>query len=84
MYRLRINLTYSNVSNANGAVSSINSTLSSLGYTETATRTSATVDLEVLNILTQDSAIALRDALTAAWSANTRNGGKVSLVRIEE
>lgn len=84
MYRLKIDMTYSNTGNANSAVSSINGVLSASGYAETATRTNTSVWLEILNIPTQEAAIALRDELNAAWSANTRTGGKVAVVRVED
>lgn len=83
MYRLRIDLTYSTTNNANIATTNINNALAGLGYSETATRTNAQVSLEVSDIPDQDAAIALRNALTAAWGSRVRSGGKVSLTRYE-
>jgi hypothetical protein len=84
VYRLRIDITYSSVNNANGSVTDINGVLSSMGYTETAQRSGSNVSLDVLGIPDQAAAIALRDALTPLWGARARTGGKVSIVKTDD
>jgi hypothetical protein len=84
VYRLRIDITYSSVNNANGSVTDINGVLSSMGYTETAQRSGTNVYLDVLGIPDQATAVAIRDALTPVWSARTRTGGKASIVKTDD
>lgn len=80
-YRLQIVWTYTNVSNANGSVSDINTVLANAGYAETASRSGTEVTVVVDNIPDQAAAETLRDSLLPAWSARARSFGKTSVVR---
>lgn len=83
-YRLRIDWTYSNASNATTATTNVNNVLAAQGYAERAVRTNAVVGVVVEPIADEAAAVALRNALTTAWSSATRSGGKASIVRRDE
>lgn len=80
-YRIHLDITYSSTGNANTALSNINSALSALGRSETATRTSTTVTLVIEDIPTEAEAVTIRDGIKSAWSGSTRTGGKVGVAR---
>ena len=79
-YRVKIDNTYASTANATSVRNSINSTLDGLGRPEVADGTGTNVTLLVVG-LTEAEAVALRDALKAAWTQAARTFGKVSVTR---
>lgn len=80
-YRLRIDLTYSSVNNANTALGNINNVMATQGYPERAERSGTQVSMIVDPIPTEEEGVSLLNALNSAWGSATRSGGKVALVR---
>ena len=82
-YRVAIDMTYSNGSNATTAQTNINAALATAGRAETAARSGSTVTLLIVG-LTESEATSLRNALNTPWSSATRSGGRASVSRNDD
>jgi hypothetical protein len=79
-YRVTVDYTYNNSTNATTARNNINTYLSGLGRSETAGGAGTAVSL-VIEGLTEAEANTLRAGLISRWAVGTRTGGKASAVR---
>lgn len=82
-YRLRVDWTYSKNADASSVQAAINAALAANGRAEQATRSGPRVQV-IIEPLTQEQAIALRDSLTPKWATASRTANKASVVMRDE